>query len=103
MNLGLKEISIILGIVYGTLIPTGKFLDSRWNQQVQVKENAFCAASNKEMYLKVTLNQICQKYGYQAYPCPINNMSNIDQVNYRQYEEWLKMEQERIRRMFQKG
>jgi len=103
MNMGLKEISIILGIVYGTLIPTGKFLDGRWNQQLQVRENAFCAASNKEMYLKVTLNQICQRYGYQAYPCPTSNMSDIDKVNYNQYEEWLKMEQERIRRMFRGG
>jgi len=51
----------------------------------------------------VTLNQICQRYGYQAYPCPTSNMSDIDKVNYNQYEEWLKMEQERIRRMFRGG
>ena len=87
-------------VIVGILFSGWFFLDGRWNEDKAIAEVRFCAASNKEMYLKMTLDQICQRYGFNAYPCPINRMNDQDKVNYRQYEEWYKAEKERIRRMF---
>jgi len=95
----LKRWHIILSIL--VILGTGAYwLEHRWNQSQAVAENRFCAASNKEMYLKMALDQICQRYGYNAYPCPTSKMMEVDQLNYRQYEEWYRQEQQRIRKMF---
>lgn len=76
------------------------FFEQRWNEDKAIAEVMFCAASNKEMYLKMTLDQICQRYGFNAYPCPTGRMTPQDKVNYKQYEEWYKSERKRIRQMF---
>ena len=76
------------------------FFEQRWNEDKAIAEVKFAASSNKEMYLKMTLDQICQRYGFNAYPCPTSRMTEQDKVNYKQYEEWYKAERQRIRRMF---
>lgn len=76
------------------------FFEQRWNEDKAIAEVMFCAASNKEMYLKMTLDQICQRYGFNAYPCPTGRMNEQDKINYKQYEEWYKSERKRIRQMF---
>ena len=95
----IKSWHVIMGVI--AMVFVGFFFcDGRWNEDTAIAENKFCAASNKEMYLKITLNQICQRYGFNAYPCPTSRMTDQDKVNYKQYEEWYKAERQRIRRMF---
>jgi hypothetical protein len=89
-------IMVVIAMVFAGFF----FCDGRWNEDKAIAEVKFTAASNKEMYLKMTLDQICQRYGFNAYPCPIGRMTEQDKINYKQYEEWYKAERQRIRRMF---
>lgn len=103
MNLGLKEISIVLGLFWGTAIPTGAFLDSRWNQTEDVNEAIFCAYSNKEQYLKIKLDDLCRKYGKIRYPCSSDGMQEDDKLDFKQYEEWYKEQQKKMKGLLGKG
>ena len=94
-----KKTFLTFGTI-ATLLVGLWFFEQRWNEDEAIAENRFCASSNKEMYLKITLDQICQKYGYNAFPCPTSRMSDQDKVNYVQYAEWYKREREKIRKMF---
>ena len=95
----LKTWHIIVAIL-ATLAAGLWFLNGQWNQQKAVAEVRFAASSNKEMYLKITLDRYCQKYGYNAYPCPSGRFSPEDRKMFQQYEKWYHYEQERIRKMF---
>jgi len=90
------KVVILIGIAFGLFF----FCEKRWEESPAIAEVKFTAASNKEMYLKMYLDQICQRYGFNAYPCPTGRMTDQDKVNYKQYEEWYKAERQRIRRMF---
>ncbi len=94
-----KRTYLTLAVVV-TLLSGLWFFEQRWNEDQAIAEVRFCASTNKEMYLKMTLDQICQRYGFNAYPCPIGRMTAQDKINYKQYEEWYKAEQKRIRSMF---
>jgi len=94
-----KKTYLTLAIIV-TIMSGLWFFEQRWNEDKAIAEVKFAASSNKEMYLKMTLDQICQRYGFNAYPCPTGRMTEQDKVNYKQYEEWYKAERQRIRRMF---
>ena len=102
MNIGLKEISIIMGLVYSTIIPAGAFLDGRWNQNDKVNEAIFCAYSNKEQYLKMKLDDLCRKYGKVRYPCSPDGMREEDRVDFIQYEKWYRDQQDQIKGILKK-
>ena len=85
-------LALILGALW--------FFEGRWNEDKAVAEVKFVAYTNKEMYLKMKLDEICRRYKM-YYPCPNARMNDQDRADYEQYDRWYKEQQKQIKAMFQ--
>ena len=93
------KVCLLIGLAFAVFF----FCEKRWEESQAIAEVQFTAFSNKEMYLKMKLDDICRKYGYNRYPCPTGKFQEQDKIDYQQYEEWLKAQRGQIRGIFKHG
>jgi len=98
----LTKTEVIIAIVVGLVgVGSGVWaLEKHWNESNEIMDVRFCAYSNKEMYLKMKLDELCRKYGKKRYPCSNAGMNEDDTVDFNQYEKWYREQQKQIQGMF---
>jgi hypothetical protein len=101
------KVLILIGLAFATYF----FLDGKWEESSEVvaaktqisqevSEIRFCAYSNKEMYLKMKLDDLCKKYYGRQYPCLPNRMNNGDRADFLQWEGWYKQQVDQTKKAF---
>lgn len=93
------KVLLIVALMFGGFF----FLDKKWDESQAVAEVKFCAFSNKEMYLKMKLDDLCKKYYGRQYPCLSDRMDDSDKADFIQWEGWYKNQQEQTKKFFGGG
>lgn len=100
MNVTVKQ--IIVGVIVALSVPIVTYgawaLDQRWNQC----DTAVVAESNTVSITKMTLQNICEKYGMN-FPCSTEPMNAQDKGRYEFYMKQLDKAQQRLDSRMGKG